>query len=271
MKLKDKTALLTGAGSGIGRAIALSLAAKGCHLALVDINAEGLEQTAKAAQKPGVQVSTHKLDITDKEAVNALPVAIFESHQTIDLLINNAGISAGGTFLQISEANFDRVMDVNFHALVQLTRAFLPYLLGRPEAHIVNVSSIFGMISLPEKTVYCASKFAVRGFSNALRLELESTNVGVSVVHPGGVATNIIQNTFRPEGISAKEISEREEAQKKLLTLPPEKAGAIIVRGIEKNRARILVGFDAKVITLIERLMPVNYWKVMNLLMKLRQ
>ncbi|MCO6480360.1 MAG: SDR family NAD(P)-dependent oxidoreductase [Phaeodactylibacter sp.] len=266
MKLKDDVALITGAGSGIGRAIAHSLARRGCHLALVDIKAEGLAETAEEARRSGVTVSTHILDVSDKEAIKALPEKVLGVHGDIGLLVNNAGIAAGGTFRQLSEEAFDRVMEVNFHAVVRLTRAFLPHLLERPPARIVNISSLFGLISPPEQTAYSASKFAVRGFSNALRFELEHTGVGVTVVHPGGVNTNIVRTAIAPDGISAEEIRKRRKAEQKLLRMPPSQAGEIIVKGIEKGRGRILVGTDAKVIALIERLMPVHYWKLLKVL-----
>lgn len=266
MKLKDDVALITGAGSGIGCAIAHSLARRGCHLALVDLKAEGLAETAEEARKSGVTVSTHILDVSDKEAIKALPETVLKDHGAIGLLVNNAGIAAGGTFRQLSEEAFDRVMEVNFHAMVRLTRVLLPHLLQRPEARIVNISSLFGLISPPEQTAYSASKFAVRGFSNALRFELEHTGVGVTVVHPGGVNTNIVRTAIAPAGISAEEIRKRRKAEQKLLRMPPGQAGEIIVKGIEKGRDRILVGTDAKVIALIERLMPVHYWKLLKLL-----
>ena len=177
MKLDQKVALITGAGSGIGRAIAGSLARRGCHLALADINTDGLQETAELNKMNSVTISTHKLDVTDRDAVKALPPAILEAHGRIDLLINNAGVAAAGTFDRISEAHFDRVMAVNFDGVVSMTRTFLPFLQEQEEAVIANVSSLFGIISPPEQTAYSASKFAVRGFSNALRHELEATNV----------------------------------------------------------------------------------------------
>lgn len=270
MNVKNKVALITGAGSGIGRAIACSLAKRGCHLALSDIRAKGLEGTAALVRKYGINMSTHLVDVADPDAVKNLPLKIMEAHGSIDLLINNAGIAAGGSFLQISEENFERVMEVNFHAVVRLTRTFLPHLLNRQEARIVNMSSLYGLVSPADQTAYSASKFAVRGFSNSLRAELEGSTVGISVVHPGGVATNIAKTALVPGGISKEEVKKRIEKEQKLLTLPAEKAGEIIVKGIEKNKARIIVGSDAKLIALIERLFPVNYWKLLKKLTEIR-
>jgi short-subunit dehydrogenase len=271
MNIQDKVAFITGAGSGIGRAMAGSLARRGCHLALSDINAVGLGQTAEQVSPFGVRVSQHVLDVTNRESILGLPDAIERQHGGVDILINNAGIAAGGTFLQVSEATFDRVMDVNFHAVVRMTRAFLPYLQKRKEARIVNISSLYGLVSPIEQSAYSASKFAVRGFSNALRHELEHTSVGVTVVHPGGVATNIAKNAVVPNGVTQAEALQRLSQVEKLLSMPPDKAGEIIVRGIEKNKARIIVGADAQFVSLIERLMPVHYWKVLKVLTNLRE
>ncbi len=268
MNVSNRVALITGAGSGIGRAMALSLARRGCHLALVDSNEPRLAQTVQQAQALEIRVSSHSLDVTNRAAVSALPAQVVAVHGRVDLLINNAGIAAGGTFEQISEADFDRVIDVNFHAVVQMTRAFLPLLHQRDEARIVNLSSVFGLIAPPEQSAYSASKFAVRGFSNALRHELEGTPVGVTVVHPGGVATAIALDARVPAGASEEEIRQKRALQQKLLRMPPEQAGEIIVKGIGQGRARILVGTDAKVISFLERIMPVGYWNVMKTLVR---
>jgi short-subunit dehydrogenase len=271
MNIKDKVAFITGAGSGIGRAIAQSLAKRGCHLALSDVNAEGLGQTAEQVSLFGVRVSQHVLDVTDRESILGLPGAIEQQHGGVDILINNAGIAAGGTFLQVSEETFDRVMDINFHAVVRMTRAFLPYLQKRKEALIVNISSLYGLVSPIEQSAYSASKFAVRGFSNALRHELEHTSVRVTVVHPGGVATNIAKHAVVPDGVTQAEAQLRLSQVEKLLSMPPERAGEIIVRGIEQNKARVIVGADAQFVALIERFMPVHYWKVLKALTKMRE
>ena len=265
LNLKDRVAVITGAGSGIGRATALSLARRGCHLALADINEAGLAQTQALALSAGVRATRHRLDVASREGVAALPAEILTAYGRVDLLVNNAGVALGGTFEQLSEADFDWLMEINFHGVVRMTRAFLPLLRASDDARIVNVSSVFGLISPPGQCAYAASKFAVRGFSNALRLELADTRVGVSVVHPGGVATAIARNARVSQDVPAEEMRRRLQLAEKLLRLPPEKAGEIIVRGIEKRRARILVGRDAVIISLIERLLPVNYWRVLGL------
>lgn len=264
MELKNKTAVLTGAGSGIGRALALHLAREGCHLALADINTQGLAETARLAAATGVRVSQHRLDVASREAVAALPAEVLAAHGAVDLLINNAGVALGGTFEQVTERDFDWLMDINFNGLVRMTRAFLPLLKARPVARIVNLSSLFGLVAPPEQSAYCASKFAVRGFSNALRHELEDeqSTVGVTVVHPGGVATQIAESARMSEAQTAQEIEQRRKLSRKVLKLSPEKAAAIIVRAVQRDRARVLVGWDAVIVSLVERLMPVRYWRL---------
>jgi NAD(P)-dependent dehydrogenase (short-subunit alcohol dehydrogenase family) len=263
MNLKGRVAVISGAGSGIGRATALSLARRGCHLALCDIDESALEQSQAQVLETGMRASAHPLDVAGREAVAALPAAVFEAHGRADLLINNAGVALAGTFDQVSEADFDWLMEINFHAVVRMTRAFLPLLKASDDARIVNLSSVFGLISPPGQSAYCASKFAVRGFSNALRHELAGTRVRVSVVHPGGVATAIARNARVATAVSAEERRHRMDQADKLLRLPPEEAGEVIVRGVEKGRARILVGRDAVIISLLERLLPVSYWRVL--------
>jgi short-subunit dehydrogenase len=263
MIVKDRVAVLTGAASGIGRATALTLAQRGCHLALADIDESGLAQTVAQARQHGVRVSEHRLDVASREAVAALPAAVHAAHGRVDLLINNAGVALGGTFEQVSEADFDWLMEINFHAVVRMTRAFLPLLHASDEARIVNISSVYGLISPPGQTAYSASKFAVRGFSNALRHELAGTRVGVTVVHPGGVATAIARNARIPAHVNPEQAKDAVAFAEKLLRMPPERAAHMIVRAIEKRRARVLLGADAKMAALIERLAPVHYWRVL--------
>jgi short-subunit dehydrogenase len=155
-------------------------------------------------------------------------------------------------------------MEINFHGMVRMTRAFLPHLRTRAEARIVNISSLYGLVSPPGQAAYSASKFAVRGFSNALRHELDGTGIGVTVVHPGGVATSIARSARIPAGTPADDIARGRDIAQKLLQMPPEQAGDIIVRGIERRQARILVGTDAKVVAFLERIAPVHYWKLLK-------
>jgi short-subunit dehydrogenase len=267
MNLHGQVAVLTGAASGIGRATAIALAQRGCHLALADIDTAGLADIAAAAAAHGVTVSQHPLDVASRDAVAALPAAVLAVHGRVSLLINNAGVAVGGTFDQVAEADFDWLMDINFHGLVRMTRVFLPVLRQQPVARIVNISSVFGLIAPPEQTAYAASKFAVRGFSNALRHELAGTHVGVTVVHPGGVATNIARRARLPATAAPADVQTRLALAEKALRLSPDKAAATIVRGIEADRARVLVGGDAVFIAGLERLMPVRYWSVLQRLL----
>jgi short-subunit dehydrogenase len=263
LNLAGRTAVVTGAAGGIGRAIAISLANRGCHLALADINEAGLEQTGELARAHGIEVSLHQLDVGDKSAVAGMPFAVAERHAKVDLLFNNAGVAIGGSFEEVAEADFKWLFDINFWGVVRMTRAFLPTLRQSDDARIVNISSLFGLISPPGQTAYSASKFAVRGFSNALRFELEGSSVAVTVVHPGGVATSIAKNARKPGAWSAAEREQALARMEKLLRMPPERAAEIIVHGVEKRKARILVGTEAKLVSALERLMPVSYWRIL--------
>lgn len=264
MKLAQRVAVITGAGGGIGRAIALSLARRGCHLALADINGASAEQTASEAGQFGVRATFHQLDVASREAVRALPQQVVQAHGNIDLLINNAGVALGGTFEQVTEEDFDWLMEINFNGVVRMTRAFLPLLKQGGDTRIVNLSSLYGLVSPPGQAAYSASKFAVRGFSNALRHELEGSNVSVTVVHPGGVATSIAASARIAANAAGADAERGRKVMQRLLRMPPEEAGEIIVRGIERRKARILVGNDAKFVALLERLAPVAYWNLLK-------
>ena len=265
LKLAGRTAVVTGAAGGIGRGIALALARRGCHVALADIDEAALARTTAeiAGQESArsLRVSHYRLDVANRAAVAALPAQVMAAHGAVDILVNNAGVALGGTFLEIAETDFDWLLGINFWGVVQMTRAFLPLLSNSEEARIVNVSSLFGLIAPPGQTAYAASKFAVRGFSESLRHELADTRIGVTVVHPGGIATSIAKNARMPASLSDDEAAKRRTFFDTFLTMPPETAGEIIVRGVERRKARILVGSDAKYAELVERLMPVNYWK----------
>ena len=261
--LRGGVAVITGAASGIGAALAVDLARRGMHLALVDLDAAGLESAAAQARTAGVTVSTHAMDVADHAAVAALPAAVLATHGHVTALVNNAGVALGGLFEQVDAEDFDWLMDINFGATVRLTRAFLPLLARESAAQLVNVSSIFGIIAPPAQTAYSASKFAVRGFSESLRHELEMAGspVGVTIVHPGGVRTAISENARLAKGLDAADVARERANWRSLLALAPEKAAEIIAVAIERREPRVLVGQDAKAAALVQRLFPVTYWK----------
>lgn len=265
MKLKDRTAVITGAANGIGRAIAVSLARRGCHLALADVDEAGMAGTENLARTHGVRVTRHRIDVANRVDVAGLPAQVADKHRSVDLLVNNAGVAVGGRFDQVSEEDFDWLFEINFCGVVRMTRAFLPALRASGDSRVVNLSSLFGLIAPPEQVAYAASKFAVRGFSEALRHELQGSGVGVTVVHPGGVVTSIAEKARVPAGVTADDAERRREIFRKLLRLPAEVASEAIVRGVERRKPRILIGTDAKVMSFIARVLPVSYWKVLAL------
>ena len=266
MKLENRTAMVTGAASGIGRALAGALAKRGCHLALADINLPSLERTVELVTAPGLRVSCHRLDVADADAVADFPRVVLANHPGVDLLFNNAGVALGGTFEQVSDDEFEWLFGINFRGMVRMTRAFLPLHKASDDARLIYLSSVFGLIGAPGQTAYTASKFAIRGFAESLRHELEGSRIGVTVVHPGGVSTSIadIARTPAAVSISREEMERKNEAWRKALRLPPDEAAETIIRGVENRRARLLVGSDAKVIDMAARLAPVSYWKLLE-------
>ncbi len=263
MPLRGGVAVITGAASGIGAALADVLAGRGCALALADLDAAGLRDAAARARGAGVAVSEHRLDVADPEAVAALPDAVLAEHGRVSVLVNNAGVALGGRFEQVSPEDFDWLISINFGGVVRMTRAFLPLLRREPAAQLVNLSSVFGIVAPPGQTAYAASKFAVRGFSEALRHELDGSTTGVTVVHPGGVRTAIAANARRA-GLSNAETEAQANVWATFLRLDPRDAAERIVRGIERREKRVLVGRDAQRITLIQRMFPVEYWRLLQ-------
>lgn len=267
MDIVNATVALTGAASGIGRELAIQLSEAECRLALIDRDESGLVETQSLCRYP-TKHSLHIADLSDMAQVNALKPAILLEHPSVEILINNAGVALGGSFEQIDPQDFDWLMNINFNAVVALTRAFLPvFRASEKPAKIVNVSSLYGLISPPNQCAYSASKFAVRGFSNALRHELEGSNISMLVVHPGGVATAISKNAKAPVGADPEEVAKHRKKMQKLLKLPPSKAAAMIVDAIISDKHRVIVGADAKFVSVIERLMPVSYWSLISRLM----
>src|SRR6478752_8475095 len=265
--IPGSAAAVTGAASGIGRALALELAARGCDLALADRDEAGLQQVAAEIARDGKRkVSTHRLDVAEPGQIQEYAAAATSAHPSLNIVINNAGVALLGQFSEIDQAQMDWLFNINFWGTVHGTRAFLPHLARQPAAHIVNLSSIFGIIAPPGQPAYCAAKFAVRGFSESLRHELAMANspVKLSVVHPGGVLTNIMRNARSGSGIADNarrgESIDRFDAIAK--TTPPVAAQCIIT-GIEKNQPRILIGNDARLLDLLQRFRPATYWAVL--------
>jgi short-subunit dehydrogenase len=260
-------AAITGAASGIGRALALELAARGCDLALSDLNDAGLESLAKEITgTQGRRVTVRRVDVADAKQIEAFARAAVADFPALSIVINNAGVALLGQFDEFDDAQMAWLMGINFWGVVYGTRAFLSHLRSRPQAHIVNISSIFGIVAPAGQSAYSASKFAVRGFSESLRHELAMSNspVRLSVVHPGGIATNIARNARTGvnvrDSVSSAELGDRFE---KLARTSPAAAAQRIVRGIERNEPRILIGADARLLDLIQRFRPATYWALL--------
>src|SRR3989337_2249452 len=252
MNCQGKTIVVTGGGSGMGRELTLLLLKKGANVAALDINEATLKETAALAGDVHGRLSLHVLNITDREAVAAFPEAVIQAHGAVDGIINNAGIIQ--RFVLVNDLEYkdiERVLNVNLWGVINVTKTFLPYLLQRPEAHIVNTSSMGGYLPVPGQTAYGASKAAVKLFTEGLHSELLNTNVHVTAVFPGATATNISANS----GVTANANSTSDKAPKIKMTLPSV-AAEIIVDGIEKNKYHILVGSDAKMMDFLCRLMP---------------
>jgi len=265
--ISGSAAAVTGAASGIGRALALELAARGCDLALADRDEGGLQAVAAEIGRGGNRkVSVHRVDVGEPDQIGAFAEAAIAAHPGLNILVNNAGVALLGAFNEIDQAQMDWLMNINFWGVVHATRAFLPYLSRQPAAHIVNLSSLFGLIAPPGQTAYCAAKFAVRGFSESLRHELQmaSSPVRLSVVHPGGVATNIVRNSRTGTGVTdnARRAQSIDRFDAVAKTTPPVAARRII-EGIEKNAPRILIGNDARFMDLLQRFRPATYWAVL--------
>jgi len=258
-----KTAVITGAGSGMGRYLAVLLAKAGANVAICDINQDTLNATATMVKQYNVGLSTHVVDMGDMDQIEALPEAVIVQHGSVDLLFNNAGVTVGSTFDGMSERDWDWVMNINLNGVVKSSRVFLPYLKDRPEAVLVNTSSIFGMIAVAGQSVYHATKFGVRGFTESLAKEFKGTNLQVHCVHPGHVGTNILANsrfnTDQP-GRFGEDFNKDEMAEMfRTKGMHPSRAASIILNGVRGNKRRIFVGLDAKLMDLAQRLTPMHY------------
>nr|AHE14617.1 oxidoreductase [uncultured bacterium] len=260
---KGKVAVITGAGSGIGRALALDLAKRGARLALSDINAEAAKVTAVACAEHGVEAVGYALDVADRDAFYAHADEVVTTFGTANLMINNAGVALTADVLDLSWEDFEWIMGINFWGMCYGTKAFLPHLIASGDGYLVNVSSLFGLIAVPSQSAYNASKFAIRGFTEALRQEMDAAGhpVKVSCVHPGGIKTNIARSARAAGTADAETLA---KAFDRVARTSPEGAARTIVRGIQHERPRILVGVDARALDGMQRLLGSTYQSVIR-------
>lgn len=255
-ELRGKVAVVTGAASGIGRSLAATLAAEGCGLALWDVKAEDLDQTAESVGQAGVRVTTQRVDVSDRAAVFAAAEEAIKAHGQVDIVINNAGVTVIDSLEDVSFEDFEWVMGVNFWGVVYGVRAFLPHLEQRPEASIVNISSVNAFIPFPNNGPYNCSKFAVCGFNETLHQELAGTNVRVSSVHPGGIRTNIVRDARFRHSVRGEDHAQATNEFARIARTSPDEAARTIVRGIRRKQRRVLIGADAYFFDYGKRLAP---------------
>jgi len=262
--VSNGVAVVTGAGSGIGRALARRLAAMGSAVAMADVDEAGLMDTAASLADKRAAATTHVVDVADEAAVRSFAEDVVARHGRVTLLVNNAGVALYGTFEEYSLDDLRWLMGVNFWGTVYGVKYFLPILKPQPRAHIVNLSSVWGLIGPAGQTAYSASKFAVRGFTEALRHELEGTSVFVSCVHPGGIATPIARRARLGANTPPSTRDQSIARFESVATTPPEEAAAGILAGVERKQPRIVLGSGARQIDLLQRLRPATYWKAIS-------
>ena len=270
--IQGKVAVITGAASGIGRGLALRLASEGARLALSDVQTEALEETARLARERGAKdVHTQRLDVADKEAFFAYAETVAKHFGAVHLVFNNAGVALGATVKDMEMKDIEWLMGINFWGVVYGTKAFLPHLERAGEGHIVNVSSVFGIIGVPTQSAYNASKFAVRGFTEALRqeLEIEGSKVSCTCVHPGGIKTNIARNArMSDKGALGQDKQTSADNFDKIARTTSDEAARVILEGVRANKRRVLIGADAHVIDAAQRSFPTLYQKALSIASK---
>jgi butyryl-CoA dehydrogenase len=261
--LKGRVAAITGAGSGIGRGLAIEAVGRGMNVALCDLNAEGLAETVSLCEGQGVKVSSRLLDVSDRTAVYAWSDEVMDEHGRVDLVINNAGVALGANVVDMSIEDFEWLMGINFWGVVHGTQAFLRHMVAAGSGHVVNISSVFGLIPVPTQSAYNSAKYAVRGFTDALRIELNAMpgDLSATTVHPGGVKTNIARSARMSEQARqvgpAANLDIGAEFERVARTTPAE-AAVVILNGVERNARRVVVGADGKVIDGLSRL-PLSF------------
>ena len=275
---KDKVAVITGAGSGMGQQLAINLAKENCNVVICDINKKTIQETEDIIRKYNVSCTALNLDLREEKNISTLLETTLKNFSKVDLLFNNAGVVAPSSFLNLSEKDWDWCNDINFNALVKLTRIFLPHLMKNEESALINTSSIFGIITTPNNTVYHSSKFAVRGFTESLAMELRDEKIQIHSVYPGHIGTNIVldakfdkdflsTNTNKPEDNDNDSVTIQEFGSTFRDTgMSPDKAAKIILKGVKKNKKRIFIGLDAKVMEIAQRITPSHFIKLIPFL-----
>jgi NAD(P)-dependent dehydrogenase (short-subunit alcohol dehydrogenase family) len=255
--LRSKTTIVTGAASGIGRALAIRLAEEGARGILVDLNEQGLEETRQRVEEAEGEANPYRVDVSDRRAVEEFGEAVIRDHGAVDILINNAGVLLADASVEATRyEDLSWILDTNLWGTIHMTKTFLPHLRTRPEAHIVNMSSMLGLMAYPLQAGYCTTKFAVRGFTETLRLELADTDVRVTLVLPGGVRTNLVRNA---RGVEPGQRENEERAFESVARTIPERAADQIVKGITRNKPRLLIGRDARRVDRLVRWLPGGY------------
>lgn len=266
-----KVAAITGAGSGMGQWLAILLSRAGCHVAISDVNQTTLDETMKLLDS-SVNATSHVVDVADRSAMEAFAAEVNEKHGGVNMIFNNAGVSVTGLAEQMPYEDIEWLMNINFWGVIHGCKSFLPFLREAEEAAIVNTSSIFGTIAVPSQSAYNASKFAVKGYTFALRTELADSHIGVSCVQPGGVKTNIVASSrFIPIDNQSETKEELTEMFERMAGKSAEEAAQIILDGVLRNKARILVGKDARVMAWVEKWFPTGYLRLMQALRNRRQ
>lgn len=275
---KDKVAVITGAGSGMGQQLAINLAKENCNVVICDINKKTIQETEEIIRKYNVSCTALNLDLREEKNISTLLETTLKNYSKVDLLFNNAGVVAPSSFLNLSEKDWDWCNDINFNALVKLTRIFLPHLMKNEEAALINTSSIFGIITTPNNTVYHSSKFAVRGFTESLAMELRDEKIQIHSVYPGHIGTNIVLDAKFDKDFLSSNANKTEETDSDPITIQefgstfrdtgmsPDKAAKIILKGVKKNKKRIFVGLDAKVMEIAQRITPSHFMKLIPFL-----
>ena len=275
---KDKVAVITGAGSGMGQQLAINLAKENCNVVICDINKKTIQETEDIIRKYNVSCTALNLDLREEKNISTLLETTLKNFSKVDLLFNNAGVVAPSSFLNLSEKDWDWCNDINFNALVKLTRIFLPHLMKNEESALINTSSIFGIITTPNNTVYHSSKFAVRGFTESLAMELRDEKIQIHSVYPGHIGTNIVLDAKFDKDFLSTNTNKAEDNDNDSVTIQefgstfrdtgmsPDKAAKIILKGVKKNKKRIFIGLDAKVMEIAQRITPSHFMKLIPFL-----